>query len=93
MALLEAMAAGLPVIATHVEGVDEVVTDGIHGYLVAPEDSHALALAILRLAADADERIRMGAAAQARVLQEYTTDGMCGKYYALMLSLFKKPRT
>jgi glycosyltransferase involved in cell wall biosynthesis len=93
MALLEAMAAGLPVIATRVEGVDEVVTEGVHGHLVVPEDSQALAQAILQLAADADARKRMGAAAQARVLQEYTTAGMCGKYYVLMLSLFRKPRT
>lgn len=48
MVVLEAMAAGLPVIGTHVEGVPEVVRDGLEGLIVAPGDAHALAAAVER---------------------------------------------
>jgi glycosyltransferase involved in cell wall biosynthesis len=44
--VLEAMAAGVPVIGTHVEGVPEVVRDGLEGLIVPPGDAYALAAAI-----------------------------------------------
>lgn len=66
-AVLEAMAAGLPVIATSVGGVPEIVTDGVTGLLVPPHAPGALAGAIARLAADARLRARMGAAARQAV--------------------------
>jgi glycosyltransferase involved in cell wall biosynthesis len=58
LVLMEALARGLPVVATRVGGVQEIVSDGESGLLVAPEDSAALAAAILELLADP------GAAAQ-----------------------------
>ena len=90
MALLEAMAVGLPVIATRVEGVEETITDGVDGLLVPPEDSDELALAIVSLLEDPELRKKIGAAARARVLQHYTTEAMCRKYYELMLGLLNK---
>ena len=90
MALLEAMATGIPVIATRVEGVEETITDGVDGLLVPPEDSDELALAIVRLLEDPELRKKIGAAARARVLQHYTTEAMCRKYYELMLGLLNK---
>lgn len=80
MALLEAMMAGLPVIATRVEGVDEVVQPGVHGLLVPLESPMELAQAILQLLHSPDERSRMGRAARERVLSSYTTDRMCEAY-------------
>ena len=59
-ALLEAMSAGLPVIATAVGGNPEVVADGLTGRLVPPHDADALAQCILQLSADASLRERMG---------------------------------
>jgi glycosyltransferase involved in cell wall biosynthesis len=85
MALLEAMMAGLPIIATKVEGVEEVVAEGKHGLLVPIEDADALADAIMQLMANPQLRHEMGAAAKEQVLRLYTTDYMCEQYLALML--------
>jgi glycosyltransferase involved in cell wall biosynthesis len=59
-AVLEAMAAGLPVVATAVGGVTEVVRDGETGLLVPPRDPVRLSHAIERLASDPDLRVRLG---------------------------------
>ena len=80
MALLEGMMAGLPVIATQVEGVDEVVQPGEHGLLVPLESPLELAQAILQLLRSPQDRQRMGRAARERVLHSYTTDRMCEAY-------------
>ena len=64
--LLEAMSAGLPSVATRVEGVDEVIEDGVQGLLVPPQDQDALAAALVKLIADPALRQQMGAAARRR---------------------------
>lgn len=87
IALLEAMSAGLPAIATRVEGVEEVIVEGEHGLLVPIENTEALANAILRLLADPQLCQRMGAAARKKVLESYTADHMCEQYLALMSNL------
>ena len=87
VALLEAMGMGLPVVATHVEGVEEVVEHNAQGLLVPPEDSAALATALIELIERPDLRSRMGIAARARIEQYYTVDIMCEKYLSLMLGL------
>ena len=83
IALLEAMSAGLPVIATRVEGVDEVVEQGVHGLLVQPESAEGLAKAILQLSRDDEARRRMGNASNLRILERYTVDRMCERYLKL----------
>jgi glycosyltransferase involved in cell wall biosynthesis len=85
IALLEAMSAGLPCIATEVEGVDEVLVEGEHGLTVPVENPDALAQAILQLLRDPQARSKMGAAAREHVSTFYTVDRMCGQYLELML--------
>ncbi len=89
IALLEAMSAGLPIVAARVEGVDEIVADGIHGLLVKPESADDLARAILQLLSDPQARHMMGAAAKSRVLEQYTVNRMCEQYLNLMQKYLK----
>ncbi len=76
IAVLEAMAVGLPVVTTRVGGVPEVVQDGRNGLLVPPGDSAALAAALLRLVSDPGYAATLGAAGQARVRAEFTLEAM-----------------
>jgi len=79
---LEAMAAGLPIVATRVGGTIEMVGDGAIGLLVEPEDPEALAEAVLRLMDDPRQAETMGRAARMRA-KEYAWDGMVDRYEAL----------
>lgn len=70
--LMEAMAARMPVIATAVGGVSELVEDGVTGCLVAPGDGAALRAAILRLMGESALRQRMGEAGRAKVSADFS---------------------
>jgi glycosyltransferase involved in cell wall biosynthesis len=71
ISVIEAMAFGLPVIATNVGGLPEVVEDGVTGILVPPRDVEALSEAVLRLLSDQDLRDRLGRAGRERVLNRF----------------------
>jgi len=66
IALIEAMAVGCPAVVTRVGGTPEVVTDGVHGFLVPPRDPAALAAGLTRLLGDRALRDGLGEAAAAR---------------------------
>lgn len=74
MSLLEAMSWGLPVIATAVGGVPEIVTDEVNGVLIAPGDIDALAAAIARLMSDSALRGRLGGAARETIATRFSLD-------------------
>jgi len=76
--LKEAMASGTPLVATALEGLDEIVQDARHGLLVPPGNAPALARAIVVLAEDPQLRARYSAAALKRVM-EFTADSMVEK--------------
>ena len=80
LTLLEAMSSGLPVIATKVGGVPEIVTDGRNGFLVAPRSPEEIAERILKLNADRELRIRMGEEARRTVLEHFTADKVIPMY-------------
>ena len=81
-ALLEAMGHRLPVIASDVGGIGEIVIDGVSGILVRAADEHGLARAILALAADPAMRARMGEAARTRVAREFALGAMLDRTVA-----------
>ncbi len=74
MSVLEAMAAGLPVISTRVGGIPEAVRDGVDGFLVDAGDVTALTDRLRALLSDADLRRRMGDAARERVRMHFSTE-------------------
>lgn len=76
--LVEAMAAGLPVVASDIPGYREVVRDGVEGILVPPRDPGALAGAIGRVLGDADLAAALGAAGRNRALR-YSWDTVVGE--------------
>ncbi len=74
--LMEAMLVGVPVVATRVGGVPEIVSEGVTGLLVPKGDGDALALAVLRLLEDADLCERMGRAARELAPKRFSTEKM-----------------
>ncbi len=87
IALLEAMATGLPVIATPVGAVSEIVRDGVDGRIVPVDDEPALARALAELAHDESLRVRLGAAGRARVNSEYSAGAVVPRLVALWTEL------
>lgn len=79
-ALLEAMAAGLPIVATRVPGNVELLTDGETGLLVPPEDPVALGESIASLLADRDLARRLGTAARETAYERFTLPAMVDRY-------------
>lgn len=75
-AIVEAMAAALPVVATNVGGNAEAVQNGVTGIVVPAEDPDALAAAITQLLADPAKGQAMGIAGKQRVAEQFTTDAM-----------------
>jgi len=86
-AISEAMAASLPVVATRVGGVPEMIDDGESGYLIEPGDASALAERLTRLATDAELRRRMGGAAARLAADRFTLEKMLDESEAFFLSL------
>ncbi len=79
LALLEAMAAGVPIVATSVDGVREVVTDAQDALLVPPSDVGLLAGAIQRLVEDKALAEKLAASALSRVRRDFSVDRMVGQ--------------
>ena len=82
-ALLEAMASGLPVVASRVGGTAEAVEDGVSGLLFDPADPAAEEGAVRRLLDEPGLAARMGAAARARALSRYSLDAVAERYLKL----------
>jgi glycosyltransferase involved in cell wall biosynthesis len=89
--LVEAAAAGRPIVATDVPGCREVVRDGHEGCLVPFGDIDATAQALVRLAGDRALRLRLGAAAHARFEQRFTVAAVKAVFTQLYRSMLAAP--
>lgn len=88
LSALEAMAAALPVLASRVGGLPEIVVDGVTGYLIPPGDIEGLVRHIAELANDRVRLAKMGAAGRRRVQEEFTEEAMAShmaSFYARLL--------
>jgi glycosyltransferase involved in cell wall biosynthesis len=84
-AIREAMAMKLPVVASNVDGIPEMVIDGETGYLVPPEEPGQLAKAIIALLQDENKMRTMGERGYARVQQHFTWDRVISKVEAHLI--------
>jgi len=87
MVILEAMAAGVPIVASRVGGIPEIVTNEEHALLVHPRDSSALADAIGRIASAPALAARLVRSARARVESEFSIEQKCREVRALYRSV------
>lgn len=85
MIVLEAMAAGCPVVASNVGGIPTAITDGESGALVTARDTPGLASALLALLKDPQRRARYAAAARERFHRDFSATAMTRQYEALYL--------
>jgi glycosyltransferase involved in cell wall biosynthesis len=83
ISILEAMARRVPVVASAVGGIPEVVTSGVDGLLVPPADPPALAVAVLRLLRDEALRRRIGEAGYATVRDRFSIDAQVRRIEAV----------
>jgi glycosyltransferase involved in cell wall biosynthesis len=88
-ALLEAMASGLPCIATDIAGNSEVIAQGVNGLLVQPDDHNDLATAMASLAMDQKLREKLGQEAVRTVEDKYSLDSVVDQYMTLYAGLLQ----
>ena len=88
-AIMESMAAGVPVVACRVGGNDELIRDGENGFLVTPGNHEEAAERIEKLANNAAMRNSFGAAAK-QFAEKFTVENICGQYETLYTSLLEE---
>lgn len=90
LVLLEAMSCGLPVVASRVGGIPEIVADGKTGHLVQPTDVAALATRILDLVRSSDTRLRMGRLARDEVVLKHDWDRRAKQTHDLLSAVERR---
>lgn len=88
-AMLEAMACGLPVVVSDCGDVREAVRDGVEGFMFAPHDTEAMVEALVKLWSDPTLRATMGAAARARVQEEFGLEQQIERFTILYSRVLK----
>ena len=90
VSVIEALAAGRPVVATRVGGVSDVVRDGVDGFLAEVADVESLAARLAELAGDPELRTRMGNAGRAHVVDRYAVERLVDDIDRLYRSLLPR---
>ena len=90
LSALEAMSCGLPVVAPKVGGVPEVVTDGVTGWLAAPDDRAAYLAALREALFSTPERARRGLAAREDAIERFSIDAVVARYESLYSRLIRE---
>jgi 1,4-alpha-glucan branching enzyme len=93
IAVLEAMSMGKSVVATHVGGIPEMITNGVDGLLVEPRNSFELARAITDILSDSSSSRRLGQEARKRIEKEFTWEAIARKTLEFYKSLLSEKRT
>jgi glycosyltransferase involved in cell wall biosynthesis len=92
LAVVEAGAAGLPIVASDVGGIPEIITHGANGLLVPPGDPQALAQAIQKLIEDPQMARRLGDAARQAAFERFSAEAMAERYMQLYERLLRDVR-
>jgi glycosyltransferase involved in cell wall biosynthesis len=90
-AVVEAMAAACPIVATDVDGTRELIQDGKHGWLVPPEDPAALASALREALGNLDEARKRGTTAQRRVAEHFSIEKMVSSWEDVLSGKYLQP--
>ena len=93
ISIMEAMAMGLPVVASNVGGIPDLVRHGQDGFLHEPADVGGMAQSVLHLLDDATLRTRLGLAARERVLEEFSLQKLADRALARYAELLSGART
>lgn len=89
LTVVEAMSCGVPVIASDVGGIPEIIEDGVSGRIVPPADAEALAAAIEDLLSAPETRSRMGEHGRRQAVKRYSIERTCSEVSAELTSLLK----
>lgn len=92
LALLEAMASGLPIVATRVGGIPETIASGSEGLLVEPGDPPGLARAVEALLLDEGRRRELGLNAHKRCARDFSIQAVCDRYLQVYESVWDQAR-
>jgi glycosyltransferase involved in cell wall biosynthesis len=90
LALLEAMAAGVPVVGTSVGGIPEIIRDGENGLLVPPKDAPAMAQALIEIISDGKKAQEMGKKGQSMIESQFSLTGMLHKIETVYREQYEK---
>jgi len=91
-AVIEQMAAGLPMVVTNVGGNGEAVVNGGNGFVVPPFDAEALSKALIEVHGDPVRAAAMGRASRQRAVERFSLERMCSEHGRLYLSLYRAER-
>ena len=92
VAVAQAMASGLPVVATNVPGSNEEVVDGESGLLVPSENAAAFAEALRRLCEDAEMRLRFGRQGRQVAVSKFSWDEIGAQYEKIFLDAARRKK-